>query len=92
MGITVTESFNVPNGFSVHEIEAARICSVSIQGLYHELNEYIVTYTLIGCRQVDMRYGGLNTFENLSQYSRKDPCFELRTDIVYSYCAKEQMK
>ena len=38
VGITVTESFNVPNGFSVHEIEAGEYAVFQFKGLYHELN------------------------------------------------------
>lgn len=81
VGITVPKSFDIPNGFSVYEIEAGEYAVFQFKGLYHELNRVYRYIYLDWLPTSGYTLREPYTFETYLNTPEKTPLSELRTDI-----------
>lgn len=90
VGITVPKSFNVPNGFSVHEIEAGEYAVFQFKGLYHELNRVYRYIYLDWLPTSGYALREPYTFETYLNTPQKTPVSELRTNIYIPIVRKNK--
>ena len=90
VGITVPKSFDIPNGFSVYEIEAGEYAVFQFKGLYHELNRVYRYIYLDWLPTSEYTLREPYTFETYLNTPEKTPLSELRTDIYIPIMQKNK--